>query len=446
MGRNRMRVVTPMLAVDRLIELGLDPAGRDAKHALFDRVLEEFRDLHAGPPDHVFWVPGRLEVFGKHTDYAGGRTLVAAVPLGFAVAVARRDDSIIDVVDAGRRQNMRMEGGEIDTAAESDLVATTGWRNYVRTVVRRIARNFPDLRLGANLVFASDLPRASGMSSSSALMIGVATALGRVAAIDARPEWRANIRQDLDAASYYACIENGMTFGTLTGDAGVGTHGGSEDHAAIVTGRPGHVSAFAFVPIRRLDDVRLPDDWCFVLTPSGIAADKTGGAKGPYNNLARGAGVLLDLWNESHQPAASLAAALASAPDAVVNLRGLVDRSHFEGWPPAALTQRLDHFVREDARIPLAIEAFRQADSSTLDRLAAASQRDAEALLDNQVPETVTLANAARGLGAFAASSFGAGFGGSVWALVSREAAVEFAARWSPHAFVARPAPPLSEL
>ena len=57
------------------------------------------------------------------------------------------------------------------------------------------------------------------------------------------------MRTPLDAAAYYACVENGRRFGGLEGDAGVGTHGGSEDHAAIVVGRPGMVSAFGFVPL-----------------------------------------------------------------------------------------------------------------------------------------------------------------------------------------------------
>jgi galactokinase len=434
-------------AAERLVELGLSPAERAAKQSLFDLTLSGFDELDAGSPEHAFWVPGRLEVFGKHTDYAGGRTLVGAVPRGFAVAIARRTDRRIHVVDAARRQGMMLDSGALEAPAGAGVErALTGWRNYVQTVVGRLRRNFPDLEIGANIVFASDLPRASGMSSSSALMVGVAAALGRIAQLDSRPEWVANIRTALDAASYYACIENGMPFGTLTGDAGVGTHGGSEDHAAIVTGKSGRLSAFAFVPMRHASDVALPDGWRFVLTPSGVAADKTGGAKGPYNNVARGAGALLGLWNESGGHASSLAAALAASPDAAAHLGDLASRSRVDGWPAGALMKRLEHFLREDARIPLAVAAFRSADTAALGAISTESQRDAEILLDNQVPETVALARAARALGAFAASSFGAGFGGSVWALVDREAAVEFASRWHPRAFVAQPAPPLSEL
>ena len=59
------------------------------------------------------------------------------------------------------------------------------------------------------------------------------------------------------------------------------------------------------------------------------------------------------------------------------------------------------------------------------------SQHLAEAFLGNQVKETVTLQRSARELGAVAASAFGAGFGGAVWALVPEADADEFLRRWS---------------
>ncbi|MGI9174434.1 MAG: galactokinase family protein, partial [Rhodothermales bacterium] len=55
----------------------------------------------------------------------------------------------------------------------------------------------------------------------------------------------------------------------------------------------------------------------------------------------------------------------------------------------------------------------------------------AEWLLGNQVEETVFLAQQARRLGAIAASAFGAGFGGSVWALITAGEAEAFAAAWA---------------
>jgi galactokinase len=62
--------------------------------------------------------------------------------------------------------------------------------------------------------------------------------------------------------------------------------------------------------------------------------------------------------------------------------------------------------------------------------LVARSQSLAESALRNQIPETIHLAHRATELGAAAASAFGAGFGGSVWALVRDEEITTFTARW----------------
>lgn len=448
-----------------LVERGLDPSERHAKEALFEQALARFSKMAASPAPNArvsaiaagepvaWWVPGRLEVFGTHTDYAGGKTLVCAVPRGFGVIARPRTDGILHVIDARRDQDVLLNASDVERFLQS---ASPGWRRYVAVVLRRLARNFPGASLGADLTFASDLPRASGMSSSSALMIAVATVLVRAADLEARAEWRENISSRRDEAGYYACIENGLSFGTLSGDGGVGTHGGSEDHAAILTAAAGEMSAFAFVPMRALDTVALSPEWKFVVTASGVPAQKAGTAREAYNRLSEGTQVLLALWNRENSPAASsIGSALMSGPvalqsaassDAVDRLRALIRVSDIPEWPPAALERRLDHFIREDRRIAEAVDAFRRADTARIGHLSAESQADAHALLGNQIPETIALAARARALGAFGARSFGAGFGGSAWALVERSRAEEFARQWSSEAFLAAPGPPLVEL
>ncbi|MBA2305502.1 MAG: galactokinase, partial [Acidobacteria bacterium] len=107
------------------------------------------------PPAHAWWVPGRLEVFGKHTDYAGGRTLVAAVPRGMAVVAGPRTDGALTVTDA--------RTGERCTIDPSDPPAPfTGWRSYAGVALQRLARNFPGSDISGDIVFASDLPVAAG--------------------------------------------------------------------------------------------------------------------------------------------------------------------------------------------------------------------------------------------------------------------------------------------
>lgn len=451
--------MTPAALAAVLVDRGLDPSELEPKQALFEAVCgaaaglpssgNQSADAQSG---HVWWVPGRLEVFGTHTDYAGGRTLVCAVPKGIAVVLRPMPGRTIRVTDARR-------GDRVTLQRWTGGAPLGGWRHYVEVVAARLATNFPGAATGADIRFASDLPRASGMSSSSALVCGLASALVRAARIEARREWQANIREKLDVAGYYACIENGLSFGTLTGDAGVGTHGGSEDHAAIIASGPEHLSAFGFMPMHHAGTVRVPDGWRFVIAPCGVTSSKTGSSLEPYNRLARGVELLLNLWNnalwnnalgnDAEPPAHSLGAVLASAASAPEHLRELVRGASgpvTAGWSAAALEKRLDHFIREDARIPAAFEAFRNGDAAMLTTLSADSQADADRLLGNQIPESIALAGSARRHGAFAARSFGAGFGGSVWALVDRGAAETFAKSWHPSAFVAAPSPPLTEL
>lgn len=423
-----------------LVARGLDPTELAAKQSLYSSVIEHHAVLRGRPPAHVFWVPGRLEVFGKHTDYAGGRTLVCAVPRGFAVVASPRSDDVVRVSDTRRGEEVTIEVSTTERAAFS------GWRHYAEVSVRRLARNFPAADLGADIVLASDLPRASGMSSSSALIIAIVSALGRVAALTRHASWKANIRSGLDAAGYYACIENGRSFAALLGDSGVGTHGGSEDHAAIMEGRPRQVSAFAFVPARAISAAAMPEHWRFVIAPSGVAARKTGEAREPYNRLSAGAANLLDAWIKNVGKARSLAEALRSDAGAADRLRTLAGLAATDEMPAPWLRDRLEHFIREDARILPALAAFDDGDRRALDELSAGSQADAESLLRNQVSATSALAASARGLGAFAACSFGAGFGGAVWALIERRGAEEFAHRWHPDAFTMTPGLPLIEV
>jgi galactokinase len=326
-------------------------------------------------------------------------------------------------------------------------------------VARRLSFNFPGAPLGTSIAFASDLPRAAGVSSSSALVVGVAGSLIRRAGLEQRPEWQAVIHDRLDLGGYLGAVENGLTFGPLAGTSGVGTHGGSEDHTAILNGQPERVSAFSYVPVRPQGTAEMPAAWRFVVMPSGVEAAKAGAARGRYNAASLATRALVEVWRRDHGPEAglTLAAILAGEPDAERALRQSL-RTGAGEFTGEALDRRLSHFLGEDGRVPLALEAFARADRAALGALSASSQSDAERLLGNQIPPTSSLAALARECGAFAASSFGAGFGGSVWALVDEADLETFPARWRQayerqypslprgEAFVVRPAPAAIEL
>ena len=80
------------------------------------------------------------------------------------------------------------------------------------TVARRLAANFSTARHGASIAFASDLPPAAGMSSSSALMVMTFLLLGECNRVAEDPAFRANIQSLEELAGYLGTVENGQTF------------------------------------------------------------------------------------------------------------------------------------------------------------------------------------------------------------------------------------------
>ena len=375
----------------------------------------------------AIFVPGRIEVLGKHTDYAGGRSMVAAVERGFCTLFTAREDRQIHVVDA-------LSGQHTVFTLHAELLPPGGhWSNYPMTVARRIARNFPAACRGAEIAFASDLPPAAGMSSSSALMVTLFLALAEVNQLAVTAEYREHLSTATALAGYLGTVENGQSFGPLRGDRGVGTFGGSEDHTAILCAQPNAVSQYAYCPVVFERTLRIPAGYTFAIGTSGVVAEKTKDAQEKYNNASRLAAALAELWRrETGREDLHLAAALASSADALPRLRSMVARARRAEYPPAALLARLEHFVAENCEvIPAAGDALERSDLAAFGTLVDRSQRGAEQLLGNQVPETIHLAAAARRHGAVAASAFGAGFGGSVWALIGTAEATSFLQRWA---------------
>jgi galactokinase len=377
-------------------------------------------DAFGAPPAWRFFVPGRIELFGKHTDYAGGRSLVCAVPRGFTVAAQPSDAGDVLIVHAGAGERFH---GTLDDLPPRD----DGWRAYALASVRRLSRNFPGAALGARIVFDSDLPHAAGISSSSALVIAIAEALVARGRLQERAEWREAIRSDEDRAGYFGCLENGADFGTLAGDAGVGTHGGSEDHAAIVMSRAGQLRQFSYDPIRLERVVGMPAGWTFVVAFTGVHAAKGAERQQDYNRLVRECRAMVEGWRAGHPGDTRTLGQLVrdGALGRDVDHRDPVA----QGFSPA-MVRRLEHFAAEDARTADAADALGCGDLARLGALAATSHDEAARLLGNQVPETHALVTLAREAGATAASAFGGGWGGSVWALVPDADAGPFLEHW----------------
>ena len=415
---------------ERLRTSGMSESETQSKVALFARCATALAALaeagvSQGEPI-AFFVPGRIEVLGKHTDYAGGRSLLCATERGFTVLAQPRGDTTVRAVDVVRGETRELSLDTHTSPAPGD------WSAYLSTVVRRVARDFPRARRGMDVVFASDLPAASGMSSSSALVIAVFLAFDAVNHLAEDPAYRQLITSTERLAEYLGAVENGRPFGPMDGGLGVGTLGGSQDHTAILCCTAGSLSRFSFCPVRAEGTLAFPNDRAFVLAYSGIASEKTASARLRYNEASLAVSEILGIWNDATlRRDLCLADAVTSAPEAPEAMQTLLRQSRSSDFTPQRLLDRFEQFATETYDIiPRAADAFARADLAAVGEQVARSQRGAERLLGNQIPETIALTRLARTLGADAASAFGAGFGGSVWALVAADGATQFAAKW----------------
>ena len=126
---------------------------------------------------------------------------VCSAPSSEASASSHRHERIITycVRDA-------LSGETVDGSLDSRTEGIAGhWGNYPLTVARRIGANFAPPLVGANVAFASDLPVAAGISSSSALVVASFLAFSEINQLRERPEYRQAIHDAEDLAEYLGC-------------------------------------------------------------------------------------------------------------------------------------------------------------------------------------------------------------------------------------------------
>ncbi len=133
-------------------------------------VLHSFREnFHTEPA--VYFSPGRINLIGEHVDYNDGFVLPAAIDKGIYYAVAQNNSSDIHFY--------AMDFNERLTITAATIKKIDNWKNYVLSVINEFILLGQEVK-GFDCVFAGDIPRGSGMSSSAAVEGGLAFALNEM--------------------------------------------------------------------------------------------------------------------------------------------------------------------------------------------------------------------------------------------------------------------------
>jgi galactokinase len=180
--------------------------------------------------------PGRVNLIGEHTDYAGGIVLPIAIDLGIRLDVERAE-----------RIRLTSTGEAVDLAADG-TGEPAGWGRYVAGVAQELAA-LGRPPVGVDGTVEATLPQGAGLGSSGAFAVGVALALCGVADFELEP---------LELA--LACRR--------AEQRAVGVPSGILDQAASLLGR---ARSALLLDCGSLEHrwVRLPDDVAILVLDSG---------------------------------------------------------------------------------------------------------------------------------------------------------------------------------
>lgn len=392
-----------------------------------DTVREAFASAFGGGPAVVARAPGRVNLIGEHTACSGLPVLAIAIDRATRVAASANDTGIVEVRSDQFEPPVRLSRN----APGADTLAP--WHGYVAGVVRELAALAPGR--GAIVLVSSDLPAAGGLSSSSALTVGMIAALCTA--------WGGALA--LEEVARLA----------IAAERHAGAETGGIDQQVIALAKAGHGLRIDFLP-PGTRHVPLPEGLRFVAAapgaeaPGGTAARDAGNARVV---ASRAAAVLLahqlGFEIESDPPLLAHVADVdvvdllvdelpekAPARDAArtagVDVARLVTLANTEFDPglPLSIRRTARHVLSEAARVEAAEQALLGGDLKAFGAILNESHGSLRDDLRCSTPALDRVCAAMRKAGAFGARLTGAGIGGLALAAVpaGREEAVIAAA------------------
>jgi galactokinase len=141
----------------------------------YRELLERFAAAFPDRSEIAFYsAPGRTEVGGNHTDHNHGRVLAAAVDLDIVAAAAPNAEGVI---------RLHSEGYEPAVVRLDDLSIQPAETATSAALIRGVCARLVELGYGVGgfeAVLSSGVPKGSGLSSSAAYEVLVATILNQL--------------------------------------------------------------------------------------------------------------------------------------------------------------------------------------------------------------------------------------------------------------------------
>ena len=348
---------------------------------------KRFREMHrerfhAEPA--VFVGPGRVNLIGEHTDYAEGFVMPAAINFATLAGISPRSDGKIAIYSENQGEEKMFDGVQAK--------GMNHWTDYPMGVVAILAGEGHKIP-GFSLSIWSDVPLASGLSSSAALE--VATALAVLGLIGASYPGPVLARLCQRAENEFVGANCGIMDQFISINA-------KKDHALLLDCRD---LSFKLAPI--------PGHVALVIANTMVKHSVAGG---DYPTRRR----------ESE----AACAVIASHKPGVKFLRDctLEDLEKWRGEMEPKSYMRAKHVIGENLRTVAACEALLKGDMKELGRLMGEAHWSYSKDFEGSCAEADAMVELAQDLpGLIGARLTGGGFGGCTINLVEQTEAKSFA-------------------
>src|SRR5215212_500615 len=360
---------------------------------IIDHLTTLFQNTFGSAPKHVARAPGRVNLLGEHVDYNDGFVLPAAIDRATYIAFssASSDQTTLLAIDFDQQASFSPE--TISSKTQSDGSPLPEWTHYPAGVMwslRQESLSTPSM----NAVFASDVPRGSGLSSSASVEMAFALA------------WQTLSDWTLPAMQR-------ALLGQKAENQYVGVNCGIMDQFASACGV---ANKLLLLDCRSLEwkTIPLPADVSIVIADTTVRRKLT---SGEYNKRRSACEEAVRLLKEN-------------LPD-IKSLRDVsVDEfNRFAGKLPEEVMKRSRHVVEEIERSNQAEALLGAGNIQRFGELMNECHISLRDLYEVSCPELNVMVSIAQSLdGCYGARLTGAGFGGCTVNLVAREQADMFSA------------------
>ena len=354
-------------------------------------VLQTYQQQFGKPPEFLAMAPGRVNILGEHVDYNDGFVLPAAIDRATWVAFSPADTDVITLIAADFKEESSFTADGITHKTDTHGTPLSEWARYpagMAWALTQAGLSSPAMKA----VFASDIPRGSGLSSSASIEMAFAVAWSTLGGWTLPPMQRALLGQK---------AENNY----------VGVSCGIMDQFASACGVE---DKLLLLDCRSLDwqVLPIPEDIVLVIADTTVRRKLTTSG-----------------YNERRQACEEAVRILSTDLPGITALRDVTvaDFNRLSNNLTGLVEKRARHVVEEIDRSQQAIPLLQAGDIREFGQIMNACHVSLRDLYEVSIPELNTMVEIAQGLpGCLGARLTGAGFGGCTINLVKKDAAPTF--------------------